>query len=415
MPLTQTQKQVVQSKTRNRVLITGRRFGKTYLAIGELLRFACNVPKQKVWYVAPTYRQARQICWSKLKEVAIENELISYINETDLTIRLHNNSEISLRGADRSADSLRGVGLNFLVLDEFADIPSDAWFSVLRPTLSDTKGSALFCGTPRGYGNWAYDLFCKGNEDNEWTSFQFTTIDGGQVDQEEIDAAKNDLDERTFRQEYLATFETYAGAIYYNFDREENVKKLDVDETAIHIGMDFNIDPMSAVVGVIKQDVMHIIDEIEIYSSNTLEMVKEIQSRYPHRIIFVYPDASGQAQKTSAAGFTDHVLLHNAGFKVKVGKANPPVIDRINSVNSMLCNSNGERKLLIDPKCKRLRECMIKHTYKEGTRQPDKNSGLDHLGDALGYAVYQNFAIRQQAQFGEIGVHTRRTTGRMIT
>ena len=106
MPLTVTQKQVVQSKARNRVLVTGRRFGKTYLAIGELLKYACQEPKQKVWYVAPTYRQARQICWAKLKEVAVANNLISYINETDLTIRLHNNSEISLRGADRSSDSL---------------------------------------------------------------------------------------------------------------------------------------------------------------------------------------------------------------------------------------------------------------------------------------------------------------------
>ena len=396
MPLTQTQKQVVQSKTRNRVLITGRRFGKTYLAIGELLRFACNVPKQKVWYVAPTYRQARQICWSKLKEVAIENDLISYINETDLTIRLHNNSEISLRGADRSADSLRGVGLNFLVLDEFADIPSDAWFSVLRPTLSDTKGSALFCGTPRGYGNWAYDLFCKGNEDNEWTSFQFTTIDGGQVDQEEIDAAKNDLDERTFRQEYLATFETYAGAIYYNFDREENVRKLDADETAIHIGMDFNIDPMSAAVFQIHNNIINFIDEIVIYSSNTEELVREIKTRYPNKRIIVYPDPACRQRKTSAGGKTDLNILQNAGLTVRVKNVHPQVRDRINAVNSRLKNTNDQRMMFIDPKCKNIIRGLERHLYKEGTTQPDKDSGFDHMNDAIGYAVDYLFPIRKQ-------------------
>ena len=396
MPLTQTQKQVVQSKTRNRVLITGRRFGKTYLAIGELLRFACSVPKQKVWYVAPTYRQARQICWSKLKEVAIENDLISYINETDLTIRLHNNSEISLRGADRSADSLRGVGLNFLVLDEFADIPSDAWFSVLRPTLSDTKGSALFCGTPRGYGNWAYDLFCKGNEDNEWTSFQFTTIDGGQVDQEEIDAAKNDLDERTFRQEYLATFETYAGAIYYNFDREENVKKLDADETAIHIGMDFNIDPMSAAVFQIHNNIINFIDEIVIYSSNTEELVREIKTRYPNKRIIVYPDPACRQRKTSAGGKTDLNILQNAGLTVRVKNVHPQVRDRINAVNSRLKNTNDQRMMFIDPKCKNIIRGLERHLYKEGTTQPDKDSGFDHMNDAIGYAVDYLFPIRKQ-------------------
>lgn len=109
-----------------------------------------------------------------------------------------------------------------------------------------------------------------------------------------------------------------------------------------------------------------------------------------------------------------YLLLHNAGFTVKVGKTNPPVVDRINSVNSMLQSSSGERKLFIDPKCKRLRECLIKHSYKEGTRQPDKDSGYDHLLDSLGYMVYNNFAIRKQLNEMEVGAHRRRTTGRMV-
>jgi len=395
MPLTSPQKQVTQSTARNRVLITGRRFGKTFIAIGELLNFACKKPKQKVWYVAPTYRQAKQICWAKLKEVALDNNLVSYINETDLTLRLHNNSEISLRGSDRSYDQLRGVGLNFLVLDEFADIPSEAYYSVLRATLSDTKGDFFACGTPRGYGNWAYDLYMKGKEDKDWESWQFTTLQGEQVDSDEIEAAKADLDERTFRQEYEATFETYAGAIYYNFDREQNVKTVKDNNTTLHIGMDFNIDPMSAAVFQLENNIINLIDEIVIYSSNTEELVKEIQTRYPERSIIVYPDPACRQRKTSAGGRTDLTILQNAGLTVRVKNAHPQIRDRINAVNSRLKNTNEQRMLFINPKCKNIIRGLERHLYKEGTTQPDKDSGFDHMNDAIGYAVDYLFPIRK--------------------
>ena len=396
MPLTTPQKEVIQSKARNRVLITGRRFGKTFIAIGELLNFACKKPRQKVWYVAPTYRQAKQICWAKLKEVAVENDLVSYINETDLTIRLHNNSEISLRGADRSADQLRGVGLNFLVLDEFADIPSEAYYSVLRATLSDTRGEFFACGTPRGYGNWAYDLYMKGKEDKDWKSWQFTTLQGGQVEADEIEAAKSDLDERTFRQEYEATFETYAGAIYYNFDREQNVKTIKDKNTTLHIGMDFNIDPMCAAVFQLENNIINLIDEIVIYSSNTEELVKEIQTRYPNRSIIVYPDPACRQRKTSAGGKTDLNILQNAGLTVRVKNVHPQIRDRINAVNSRLKNTNDQRMMFIDPKCKNIIRGLERHLYIEGTTQPDKDSGFDHMNDAIGYAVDYLFPIRKQ-------------------
>ena len=219
MPLTKPQSQVIKDKARFRVLITGRRFGKTYLAINELAKFASR-SKQKVWYVAPTYRQAKQICWNELKERLIEHKWVKTINNSDLTIILKNNSSITLRGADNE-QSLRGVGLNFLVMDEFADIHKEAWYEVLRPTLSDTGGHALFCGSPRGFGNWSYELFKQGESNKDWQSFKYTTLEGGQVSSEEIEQAKQDLDVRTFQQEYEATFVNYSGMIYYNFNRQK--------------------------------------------------------------------------------------------------------------------------------------------------------------------------------------------------
>ena len=125
MPLSSPQNEVINNKSRFRVLITGRRFGKTFLAINELAKFASQSNK-KVWYVAPSYRQAKSICWNDLKDRMIKHKWVKNINNSDLTITLINNSRISLRGADNE-NSLRGIGLDFLVMDEFADIHKQAW------------------------------------------------------------------------------------------------------------------------------------------------------------------------------------------------------------------------------------------------------------------------------------------------
>ncbi len=188
MPLSKPQKQVLDCDKRFRVLITGRRFGKTFLAVTELAKFS-RYPKKKVWYVAPTYRMAKDIVWFELVDKLTKHKWIKKTNNSDLSIQLRNGSTISLRGADNE-NSLRGVGLDFLVMDEFADVKEHAWYEVLRPTLSDKNGSALFCGTPRGYGNWSYNLFTKEQENDQWKSFQFTNLEGGQVSANEIEQAK---------------------------------------------------------------------------------------------------------------------------------------------------------------------------------------------------------------------------------
>jgi PBSX family phage terminase large subunit len=392
MPLSQAQTTIANDKTRFRVAICGRRFGKTHLAIRELSYFA-RIPDQEVWYVAPSYKQAKQIVWRKLKNKLQDLKWVQKINESELTIVLKNNSTISLKGAD-NPDSLRGVGLDFLVMDEFADISSDAWYEVLRPTLADKQGHALFIGTPKGTSNWSYDLYTK--HEIGWSSYQYTTIDGGNVAVEEIEAARRDLDERTFRQEFLATFETYANRIFYSFDRKVNVKPYSGDlPSVVYIGMDFNIDPMSAVIFVRNGDILHAIDDIEIYSSNTNEMVEEINSRYPKSRIWVFPDPACRQRKTSAGGSTDLTILQNAGYTVKAPNAHNPVRDGINAVNSKLCNALGEATLFIDPKCKKTIECLDKLTYKEGTVQPDKSSGYDHMSDAFRYAVDYMFPVRK--------------------
>ena len=394
MPLTKPQKAIIEAPNRFRVLITGRRFGKTFLCIQELAKFS-RYPKRKCWYVAPTYRMAKDIVWNELVDRLTKHKWISKTNHSDLKITLRNGSEISLRGGDNE-NSLRGVGLDFLVMDEFADCKSHLWHEVLRPTLSDKNGSALFCGTPRGYGNWSYNLFTKEQEDNNWKSFQFTTLEGGQVSATEIDQARQDLDERTFKQEYMASFVNYAGQIYYNFDRKDNViEKYQPQSNEIHIGMDFNIDPMSAVVSEVIGNNVYIYDEIVIYSSNTDEMVQEIRNRYAGKHIFVYPDPASKQRKTSAGGVTDLAILKNAGYNLRVRNNHPLIRDRINAVNTKLKNANGKRSLFIDQRCKNVIKSIERQIYKEGTTVPDKDNNYDHMNDALGYMVEYLYPVKQ--------------------
>jgi phage terminase large subunit len=397
MPLSKAQQTIVDDQSRFRVVIAGRRFGKTHLAIRELCWHA-REPGKDVWYVSPSYRQSKNIVWKKLKHRLQDLRWADKINETELSINLKNGSTISLKGADNH-DSLRGVGLDFIVLDEFADIDPDAWFETLRPTLSDKQGRAMFIGTPKGM-NWAYELYQMPNVDpNTWSSYQYTTIDGGNVPVEEIEQARRDLDERTFRQEYMGTFETFAGRIYYSFDRKNNVKDIDIaDRSVLYVGMDFNIDPMTAVIAQRSGDTLYVIDEIRMFSSNTAEIVEEIKNRYAKSKIWVYPDPASRQRKTSAGGITDLTILQNAGFVVKAPHAHTPVRDRINAVNSRLCATNGQRHLFIDSKCKHVIEGLERHTYKEGTSQPDKDSGYDHMMDALGYMVDYLFPVKRQQQ-----------------
>jgi hypothetical protein len=174
--------------------------------------------------------------------------------------------------------------------------------------------------------------------------------------------------------------------------------------------MDFNTDNFAACVMLQNRDTLHVIDEIMLQNASTGDMCKEIQQRYGRRMIFVYPDASGNQRKTSANGMTDHLILHNAGFKVRTPKTNPAVKDAIAAVNSRLRSTTGDINLFIDPGCRHTLDSMNKFTYKEGSRIPDKSSGYDHMFDALKYCVWQLFPIKQM-RFDTLPGNRFRSTG----
>lgn len=411
--LSPAQWRVSSSPARFRVLVAGRRFGKTYLAVAELLTAALGKPHSLCFYVAPTYRQAKQVAWKDLKRAA--HPWATKINETDLSVELVNGSLIALRGAD-NPDSLRGVGLDFVAVDEYQDMDPDAWYEVLRPALSDRQGRAIFIGTPKGL-NHLKDLFDFARDDSEWAAFTFTTLDGGMVPAEEIQRARAEMSDRQFRQEYGATFEAAEGRVYHCFDRAENMRDdvrdlgLDAPEPAkrpeVWVGMDFNVNPMSAVFAIKAADQLHVFDELELFNSNTEEMAQEIATRYKGRRVAVYPDPSGNSRKTSApVGQTDFAILRRHGLDVRAPSAAPLVADRVNEVNALLLGGGGVRRLFIASRCKRLVQCLERLVYRDGANVPDKGQGYDHLTDALGYLVHFEFPIVPKHAGGVIKMYS---------
>lgn len=401
MPLTVPQQTVAEDENRFKVLVTGRRFGKTHLCIRELCKSAAKNPRSINWYVAPSYRMAKQITWIQLINKLSDLRWISTKNEAELQVKLKNGSIIALKGAD-SPDSLRGVGLDFLVIDEFQDVPQQAWTEVLRPTLSDKRGRALFCGTPKGVGSWSHRLFTQAIHEDNWNAWQYTTIEGGNVPADEIEAARRELDDKTFMQEYMATFNSYSGVVYYNFDYKGTVKKLENPETGvIYVGQDFNYMPQTSVIAQVTKNGIHIHDELRMMGSSTDDVVAEIKHRYPHSKVVMFPDPAGRQRKTSAGGKTDLSILVNAGFEVKVRNSHTAVRDRVNAVNALLKSADGQRRLFVDPKCKHTIDSLQRLTYIEGTNQIDKTSGLDHQADAVGYLVDYLFPIRKHYETEE--------------
>ncbi len=393
--LTNPQWSVFNDPARFRVLVAGRRFGKTYLSCAELARAAMSKKNAVCWYVAPTYRMAKEIAWDHLKATVPRAHLARSPNETELSVRLINGSKIALKGAD-NPDSLRGLGLDFVVPDEFAMLDKGLWEMVLEPALSDRQGRALFVGTPMGF-NWAYDLYLGGinNAKPSWKSWQFTTLDGGNVPPEEIEAKRSSMDPRAFRQEFEASFESLHGRVYDSFSRVLNVGD-GVKDTGgeLLIGQDFNVNPMTSIIAVRSADELHILDALEINTSNTEETAQEIRRRYPKRTIVVCPDPSGKARKTSApVGITDFTILQRFGFQIDAPNQAPLVVDRVNAVNAMLCDATGRRRLKIHPRCTSLIKALDGQTYKPGTSIPDKTLGLDHPVDGLGYLVWQRFNL----------------------
>lgn len=206
------QQTVYNDPARFKVVAAGRRTGKSRLAAWMLIINALQTTKGNVFYVAPTQGQARDIMWETLMELGHAVIVSSHIN--NLQIKLVNGATISLKGGDRP-ETMRGVSLKFLVLDEYADIRPDVWEQILRPALADQKGTALFIGTPMGRNHF-YELYKYASlgDDPSYAGWHYTSYDNPLLDPEEINAAKKSMSSFAFRQEFMASFEAMGSEMF---------------------------------------------------------------------------------------------------------------------------------------------------------------------------------------------------------
>ena len=217
------QQKVWNDPIRFQVIAAGRRTGKSRLAAWKLIIEGLTATKGSVFYVAPTQGQARDIMWDMLLELG--NPVIASSHVNNLQIKLVNGATIALKGADRP-ETMRGVSLKFLVMDEYADMKPEVWEQILRPALADQKGSAMFIGTPMGRNHF-YDLYTYASisDDNTFAGYHFTSYDNPLLDPNEIEAAKKSMSTFSFRQEFMASFEAQGSELfkedYIKFDDEE--------------------------------------------------------------------------------------------------------------------------------------------------------------------------------------------------
>ena len=399
------QAEILTYPARFKVAVCGRRWGKTQMAKVAVVR-AARIPRRLIWYVAPTYRMAKDLFWSELM-ASLPMEWVVHANETLMIVRLINGTVIMLKGADKP-DTLRGVGLHYLVIDEAQDIKEETWKRVLRPTLASTGGHALIIGTPKSF-NWLYEVYMMGQNSRlrhtgEWCSWQMPTITSPFIPDSEVEQARSDMDEKSFKQEFEANFETMSGRVYYQFDRHIHVKRCTLNKKLpIWIGMDFNVDPMSAVVMQPGADgVIRAVREIVLPSSSTEEIAEELERLYWRHMkkLYIYPDPAG-AYRSSGRGESDLDILRDKGFKkIKHKKKHPRVANRVNSVNRMLKSARGEVRFLIDPSCTHTVESFEQTVYRSGSREIDKGPSIEHATDALGYMMEYEFPVRKFVPMG---------------
>ena len=250
------QLEIFRSDKRFKIVVAGRRFGKSYLSAWLLLINAIQSKSKDVFYIAPTFQQAKDIMWSMLKDLGQDLIIQAYENTAVLT--LINGRKIYLKGSDRP-ETLRGTGISYVVLDEYASMKPVVWEQIIRPSLADVQGRALFIGTPAGKNHF-FDLYNDAEEDEDWDRFQFKSIDNPFLPATEIKASKKNMSTMSFRQEFEASFETFSGGIfkeswfkldeepdegsyviaidpagYEQSEKERNLKRSRLDETAIAI------------------------------------------------------------------------------------------------------------------------------------------------------------------------------------
>lgn len=429
------QARYIQSRARFNVNSSGRRSGKTELAKRKIVWRALNahrrdlpglyIPHQtsSFFIAAPTFHQVRRIYWEDIKSMIPTWAFYGAPNATTLTIRLVNGAMIQMLGMDEPA-RIEGSPWDGGVLDEYGNMKPVVWPQHIRPALSDRRGWCDFIGVPEGRNHY-YDLWksakateaeaAAAGKPSQWATFHWNSEDI--LDPEEIEAAKKDLDEATYLQEYCGSFVNFSGRAYYSFDENIHCAPLSYNPKApLIICFDFNVDPGVAAICQEQRlpnglEGTGVIGEIYIpRNSNTLLVLNKIVNDWhKHEGFFVlYGDSTGGSRGSAKVQGSDWILILQrmrqefGGDRVmlRVPSFNPRERDRVNAVNSRLKSMTGEVRMMVDPhKAPNVVKDFEGVTVLEGgCGEIDKRADarLTHISDAIGYYIVHEFPIKRR-------------------
>lgn len=407
------QVRVWRDPSRFKVVVAGRRWGKTQLGRTWLLAQAFRRGRGRYWYVAPIREDAKDIMWADLKAACHPHWLSEPPRESDLALLLTNGAEVRLWSAEKG-DSLRGRALKALVMDEYADMDARVYTEILRPSLADFKAPALWIGTPKSFNHF-YDLYARGQDPTRetWASWQFKSVENPFMDPQEIEDARQDADIRTFKQEWEASFEALSGRAYYAFSRAHNVEPILLDlETPACLFFDFNIDPATAGIGQRQGDRAVLWREVHLTHRGgeatraTAIKVRDLLRDSGHRgEVRIYGDATGKAAKTT--GPADHAVIRDVfpGATWCIRGHNPHEKDRVSAVNAVCESMSGRHRLAIDKSCVGTIADLEQVIFAEnGELDKKSNPLLTHHSDGLGYWIVRDFPVVSTVRAGGMTV-----------
>jgi len=395
-------------------LICGIRGGKTYAGAREAGKQAWNskAPKNAVFgIIAPTFHMLDRTTWREFRE-AMRPLIMDDIDSKKIFV-LKNGREVHGFSAE-NPDKIRNATFCGFWCDEARESKNfkELWKVLIGRTLS-TGGKGFVTTSPNSFDD-VHDIFIQ-NKNEGYGTVRFTTYENKFIDKAAIDELGRQYDEKFMQQELLGQFVIFEGAVYYTFNRLHNAGDLAFKlaqydpNKPLCLCADFNVDPMVwviAQVGINQQTKLkeiYFIDEIYLSNSSTVEACQEFKNRFPNHNagIYLYGDATGRARHTDS-NITNWKIIENElgryGLKTYVPVKNPAERDRINAVNSMICNSKQERRVFINPnRCKNLIRDFEQVSYKEGTTQIDKTKDLKltHASDAAGYMIEYDFSLNR--------------------
>jgi len=409
------QHKIIYSKAMYPALVAGFGSGKSESLIMKVLKQLFEI--QEYAYIAvyePTVDLVKRIMYPRFEEILSNAGLRYKLNKSEGLIDIESVGQIIFRSLENPSRII-GYEVHHSHADELdtldADKASDAWVKIIsrnRKRLPDGSPNTVSAyTTPEGfrftYQRWEKqrlkDIEEFGRSDYEL--IKGSTYDNPYLPKEYIRSLEESYPKELIRAYLNGEFVNLeSGQVYVDFDNKLNHTNTVLDGSYtpfnnaewVHIGLDFNVGHMSAVVGVAREDKLYIVDEIT-NQRDTPTMIQEIKRRYGHHPITVYPDASGNSRKTVDASKSDIALLREAGFSINAPAKNGAVKDRIIAVNTMFCNSVGARRLFINTNvCKELVDNLNEQAY-DDNGNPRKSNNVDHLLDALGYLVYRKYGL----------------------